>query len=41
MREIGEVWIDKPFEVEKKGNEVLFKAIHNVTTQLAWLGQSF
>lgn len=32
MREIGEVWIDKPFEVEKKGNEVLFKAIHNVTT---------
>ncbi len=32
MREIGEVWVDKPFEVEKKGNEVLFKAIHNVTT---------
>ncbi len=32
MREIGEVWVDKPFEIHKNKNEILFKAIHNVTT---------
>lgn len=32
MREIGEVWIDKPFEIVKRQEDILLKAIHNVTT---------
>ena len=32
MREIGEVWIDKPFEIIKEKDKILLKAVNNVTT---------